>query len=449
MAIGLFPNRIAAIGAVVRQNMGRSLGALSIKIAAAGLSYLMFVVLSRVMGLNAYGEFAAGFALATMLAIGAGLGQHMVILRLWPEAQGAGRAKDALLALRAGWALTLLAGGTITLLLMGVTALFGLGGGGVSYLYGAAALILPMAAAEYLSAALRAQGSVLVGLGPRDILWRGSVPLFAWLLFLAGVQFSGFWALVFTGFALVLVLAAQLVAARANGFANQIGFVGLSTYWRQNGGMVFWVWVATLLDTAALNLDVVLVGALMSPDASGLFLNAFRTAGLMTLFLFAINQVVAPRVAQHFHAQEFKATQTLVSFTAWAGFVFALGVFGLFVMFGPNIMGLFGAEYVSGAPILLILAAGLMVDAATGPTRIVMMMTGYERAYVGILAATSAIALVAAIAVIPLFGVMGAAIVNALARLVTQCTLVWRTRRLVGIDPSILGALLPARRVIA
>lgn len=427
--------------------MGRSLGALVIKIATAGLSYIMFVVLSRAMGLNAYGQFATGFALATMLAIGAGLGQHMVILRLWPEAESAGRADAAMDALKAGWALTLIAGGVISLLLVVVTLVFKLGGGGVSYLYGAAALVLPMAAAEYLSAALRAQGSVVVALTPRDILWRGSVPAIVWLAYLGGVQFDGFWALMFVALALALVLVAQIVAARRKPYVNSIGFSGLRTYWAKNGGLVFWIWVATLLDTAALNLDVVLVGALMSPEASGLFLNAFRTAGLMTLFLFAINQVAAPMVARHFHSGELREAQALVSFTAWAGFLFSLGVFALFVMFGSYVMGLFGAAYVSGAPILLILAVGLMVDAATGPTRIVMMMTGYERAYVVILAATSLIALVAAIVVIPVFGVIGAAIVNALARIVTQCTLVWRTRQLSGIDPSIFSVFLPVKRI--
>lgn len=443
---------MARILSVVRQNMGRSLGALVIKIAAAGMSYLMFVVLSRVMGVSAYGQFASGFALATMLAIGAGLGQHMVILRLWPEAESAGKTGEALDALKAGWALTLMAGSIITLALVVVTLVFGLGAqsgsGEISYLYGAAALVFPLAAAEYLSAVLRAQGSVVVALTPRDILWRGSVPVIVWLAYLGGVEFSGFWTLLFVALALALVLVGQVISARAKPYFNTIGFSGLKAYWGRHGGLVFWIWVATLLDTAALNLDVVLVGMLMSPDAAGLFLNAFRTAGLMTLFLFAINQVAAPMVARHFHSGELHEAQKLVSFTAWAGFLFALGVFALFVLFGRYVMGLFGAAYVSGASILLILAAGLMVDAATGPTRIVMMMTGYERAYVAILAVTSFIALVAAIAVIPVFGVVGAAIVNALARVVTQCTLVWRTRRLAGIDPSIFGVVMPVKGVV-
>ncbi len=81
------------------------------------------------------------------------------------------------------------------------------------------------------------------------------------------------------------------------------------------------------------------------------------------------------------------------------------------------------------------------MDAATGPTRIVMMMTGHQKAYVAIIAATSACALVLALLVIPFFGIIGAAIVNALARIATQVVLVWRTRQSVGLDPSVLGIM--------
>lgn len=424
-----------------RAHLGKSLAALTIKIATAGLAYVMFVVLSRHMSVGAYGQFAFGFSLATILAIAAGLGQHMVILRLWPEAETAGRGAGALQALRAGWALTLLAGvGTSAVLICITWVLSRMVGAEAdfSYLYGAALLVLPLAAAEYGSAALRAQGSVFTALMPRDILWRALVPLAVWLLYLAGVRFDGFWALCFVAVVLAGALGAQVVAAKAH-YANGVDFSGLAGFLGQHGGLVFWIWVATILDSAALNLDVVLVGALMTPEASGQFLNAFRTAGLMTLFLFAINQVAAPIVARHFHGGELAKAQSIVSFTAWGGFIFALGVFALFLLFGDVVMGLFGPAYADGVPILLILSAGLLVDAATGPTRIVMMMTGHERVYVMIIAATSVAALVVVLLVIPVFGIIGAAIVNGLARVVTQLVLVWQTRRAVGMDPSILG----------
>ena len=59
---------------------------LFIKVATAGLTYGMYVLLSRVMVVTEYGYFAFGLSLATILAIGANFGQQTAILCYWPEA---------------------------------------------------------------------------------------------------------------------------------------------------------------------------------------------------------------------------------------------------------------------------------------------------------------------------------------------------------------------------
>ena len=95
---------------------------LFIKVATAGLTYLMYVVLSRVMGVTEYGYFAFGLSLATILAIGANFGQQTAILRYWPEEMVAGRPQKALEALRSGGAITIIAGLAISLALVVLSA---------------------------------------------------------------------------------------------------------------------------------------------------------------------------------------------------------------------------------------------------------------------------------------------------------------------------------------
>ena len=81
---------------------------------------------------------------------------------------------------------------------------------------------------------------------------------------------------------------------------------------------------APLIETAALNADVILVGLMLDLESSGIYFNAFRTAGLMTLFTFAIELVIAPMVAQHFHAGDMRKAQAITALGAGAGFVFSL-----------------------------------------------------------------------------------------------------------------------------
>jgi O-antigen/teichoic acid export membrane protein len=197
--------------------------------------------------------------------------------------------------------------------------------------------------------------------------------------------------------------------------------------------------IGTVVDSAALNVDIVLVGIFVTGESSGVYFNAFRTAALMTLFMYAITLVIAPMVSRHFHAGEMDKAQAVTSLCTWAGFVFSVGIFVGFLLFGDLILSLFGASYVEGKIVLIILSVGLLADAATGPTRIVMMMTGHERAYVRIFGAIMAVGFVVQIFVIPEFGLIGAASVNAGSRVIAQTVISWWTYKNVGIDTSLLG----------
>ena len=426
----------------LKDGLLRSVSSLMVKVGAAGLTYLMFVALSRAMGAHEYGQFAFGFALATILSIAAGFGQQTAILRFWQEEEVAGRPELAVNALRAGWTLTLMAGTALALALVALAITIGLGQGNIlaqAHLAAAALLILPMGASEYASSALRAQGAVWIALIPRDILWRAAVPLVVWGLYALGLRLDGPQALTLTAALLVLMLVLQWRAGRRLGLINGPGLHGLTDYWRRRGKASLWFWVATIVDSAALNLDTILVGLMVSATTAGIYFNAFRNAGLLTLFMFAITLVIAPIVARHYHAGDMRKAQAITTLCAWAGFVFSLAVFIGFVLFGHEILSLFGPGNEDGYPILIILSIGLMVDAATGPTRIVLMMTGGERAYVAIFGTIMAVGFVFQAALLPLYGVLGAALVNMGARILAQFAIAIYAWRKVGLETTLLG----------
>ncbi|MEQ1771180.1 MAG: oligosaccharide flippase family protein [Devosia sp.] len=432
---------------LIRSGMGKSLVSLVIKVGTAGLTYGMYVLLSRAMGVVEYGIFAFGLALATILAIGANFGQQTAILRYWPEEMVAGRPDKALAALRSGGAITIVAGLVISLaLIVAGTLIAALSGASALPLYAAAALILPMALAEYWSSALRAQGSVWTALSPRDLLWRLAVPVAVLALAWGGVMLSGWAALLLTAALLAASLALQYGLARARRYEIAAGTRDLSAYWQARGKASRWFFLGTVLDTAALNIDIILVGLLVAPAAAGVYFNAFRTAGLLTLFMFAITLVVAPMVAHHYHAGEMRKAQAITALCAWAGFLFSLAVFAGFVLFGDQVLALFGGEQGQGHLLLIILSVGLLFDAATGPSRIVMMMTGHERDYVRIFGSIIVIGMLAQLIVIPMFGLVGAAVCNMASRVIAQLAIAWWSRRNIGLDTSLLGALLVKRQ---
>ena len=430
------------LSALLHTGLLRSVGSLGIKVATAGLTYLTYVVLSRTMSPDEYGHFAFGLALATVLAIAAGIGQPMAILRLWPQETVAGHRDAAISAIRSGSALTIMASlaialvlcllvfGTLQLITFEDTA---------NHFYGAAFLVLPMALAEYNSSALRAQGSLWTALVPRDILWRLALPAAVLALFAMGIVLSGPDALVLSAALLAGMLVLQFWQAGRSSYVLSPGTGEVKTYWNNWGGISRWLMLGALIETAALNADVILVGLMLDLESSGVYFNAFRTAGLMTLFTFAIELVIAPMVARYYHAGEMRQAQAIIALCAWAGFIFSLGIFACFALWGGWILSFFGPAYAEGTLVLVLLAFGLLFDAATGPSKIVMMMTGHERAYVAIFGIIMGSGFLVQIAVIPIYGIVGAAMANMGARIVAQIAIALWCRFRIGLDTSLLG----------
>lgn len=432
------------LSTLLTSGLWRSAGSLGIKIATAGLTYLTYVVLSRTMTTPDYGTFAVGLSLATVLAVIAGLGQQTAILRLWSEENVAGHADRAVAAVRSGASLTILASlVTAALLVAGaaIAAAVAPMPDGVLHLYACAVLILPLALAEYQSSALRAQGSLWTALAPRDLLWRIALPIAVLLLAQRGIALTGPQALLLAAAILLAALAIQGLFARRQGHFLAPAFRGVITFWRERGQLSRWFLYGAVIDTIALNADTLIVGLQLHEDAAATYFNASRTAGLMTLFTYAATLVIAPLLARYFHAGELRKAQAITTVSAWSGFAFSLGAFAVFALFGDRVLAIFGDAYTGGWGVLLLLSFGLLFDAGTGSSRTTMMMTGHERAYVTIAGGATVLGLVAQVAIIPTFGLLGAAAVNMTVRIVTQLAIGWYCVARIGLDPTIFGVL--------
>ena len=78
-------------------------------------------------------------------------------------------------------------------------------------------------------------------------------------------------------------------------------------------------------------------------------------------------------------------------------------------------MGLFGTEYSRSALLLVILALGQLVNVMTGSLGYLLSMSGHERDMRTIVLLSGPFAMLAALVLIPLYGVTGVAVATALA----------------------------------
>jgi O-antigen/teichoic acid export membrane protein len=83
---------------------------------------------------------------------------------------------------------------------------------------------------------------------------------------------------------------------------------------------------------------------------------------------------------------------------------------GALALFGQTILSLFGTNFADGYPALVVVLAGLIVRAATGPVEYMLNMTGHHRDTMWVYGISALCCVVLNILLIPAFGIVGAAI---------------------------------------
>ncbi len=181
------------------------------------------------------------------------------------------------------------------------------------------------------------------------------------------------------------------------------------------------------------NWTAILVLGLFQPaGVVGLFQAAFRTATFATLVRFAFNGIFSP-IISNLHAQGSSEDlgRLYKDVTRWT-FTGAFAIFLLIVLLTSEILTVFGGrEYAAGATALIIVAFAQLFSTSVGPANRMLAMTGNQTVLMIITTIGALTGVAVCFALIPAFGMIGAAI-GAAAAILTEntATLVWVRRRL-------------------
>lgn len=148
------------------------------------------------------------------------------------------------------------------------------------------------------------------------------------------------------------------------------------------------LWLSTVGLALIGQLDLLVAGALGTPDELAQYAASFRLALLVAVPLAVVNQVVTPLIAGwHAQAMRERIERTLRA-TAGLAFVGALVVLLGYLVAGRVLLEtLFGSElYADGWPVLVILAAGQLAQTYAGSCGFSLLMTGNHRTYAIIVA---------------------------------------------------------------
>lgn len=160
---------------LTRKLLAGSLVGIGAKVLGAFLAFLVFMVLARLLPAEQYGLFAAAFSAATILGFVATFGQQTAVLRFWPALDELHGVRAANRAILVGLAIVLTGGAIVfAASLLSSSWLPALTGRAASpgVVVWTGALAFAFALSEFCVASLRARGSLLRALVPREVLWR-------------------------------------------------------------------------------------------------------------------------------------------------------------------------------------------------------------------------------------------------------------------------------------
>lgn len=251
-------------------------------------------------------------------------------------------------------------------------------------------------------------------------LWM-AVPLAAWPLV---------WALPYLP-ALLLAGYALHSVQRRHPSPGRITPEIRSAFWRFTGPRA----VASVLQLALQRLDILLVAALAGPAPAAVYTVAGRFVVLGQLANQAIGYPVQPRLAERLGAGDLAGAGTLYrTVTAWL----VLATWPLYLLvigYAPVYLGLFGDPYRTGAAVVVVLAAAMLLATACGPVDMLLAMAGrtsWNLFNVGLaLAVMTGVDLV----LIPRLGALGAAIGLAAAVAVNNLLPLAQIWRALGLHP--------------
>jgi O-antigen/teichoic acid export membrane protein len=194
------------------------------------------------------------------------------------------------------------------------------------------------------------------------------------------------------------------------------------------------------LRAAQPSLAVLMLGALGSTEAAGIFRLAQRGADLVAFGASTITRVIGPHLAR-LHASQAKVQlQKLATRAAQASTLAAVAVMLLYVVAGPRgLSWLFGESFEQSFIPILILSGAQTISAFFGVNTVLMNMARRERVVTASFAAGLTTQIALSFLLISRFGIEGAALSVAASFLVWNTILWWAARRYLGIRTTAAG----------
>ena len=190
--------------------------------------------------------------------------------------------------------------------------------------------------------------------------------------------------------------------------------------------------MTALMNFVAGQVGVLILGGYRSAEEVGYYSVAVKFATLTTFILQSVNSMAAPKFSEFFHTGKldelFRVAKKSTRLIFWT----TVPILILIVVFGNELLKMYGKEFTLAYVPMLVLLAGQFVNSVSGSTGIFMNMTGHQKQLRNIVTLSSLINVVLCFVFIPLFGALGASIAGSLGLLIWNGSILFYIKNKYG-----------------
>ena len=411
-----------------------------IRVFSAALAYFAQVLLARWMGGSDYGVYVYVWTWVLLLGSMMDFGISSSAQKIIPEYRT--RGEHALLrGFLAGsrW-MTFAASSVVSVLLAGLVKLISpwLDASEIIPLYIGCATLPAFVVANTQDGISRSHDWMRLGLMPQFIVRQALIIGFTAGTFVLGFHLGATAAMLASAAAVWIAMIGQMVMLnrRLDGHIPP----GPKTY-----DVGFWLSISLpilMVEGFYLLLsytDVLVLQQFRSSEEVGVYFAVVKTLALVSFIHYAMSATTAHRFAEYHARGDRERLSAYVAHAIKWTFWPSLAATILLLALGKPLLWLFGPRFVVGYDIMFVAAIGLVVRAAVGPVERLLNMLGERKQCAFVYAVAFVANLALCIALIPRFGIEGAAAATSVALVAESVMLFMVARRRLGFHVFILS----------
>jgi O-antigen/teichoic acid export membrane protein len=185
--------------------------------------------------------------------------------------------------------------------------------------------------------------------------------------------------------------------------------------------------------------DVIVLSQFSAANEVAIYYASAKTMTLVAFIYFAVAQTVAHKFSEYDASGDRGRLKDFLKLSVRLTFWPSLGLILLLLVLGRPLLAMFGRDFLSGYHLMFVIAIGLLARASVGPAERLLNMLGERRACAQVYGGSFLVDLLLCVVLIPHWGILGAAIANAVALVVESASLFLVAKYRLGLHCFIIA----------